>query len=129
MARFVGQTASEVFAMKVSEYHKQGLKNWVDEKPEGYERLGQEARSGVHRVSFFARIADGKLADVRFNSSRRCRKLLALADLAAEKLRGQPADDYSLEPEELLNFFAEERNKETMRARVDLILQALKKVG
>lgn len=115
--------------MKVSEYHKQGLKHWTDEKPEGYERLGREARSGIHRVGFFARIADGKLADVRFNSSRRCRKLLALADLAAEKLRGQPADSYSLDRDELLGFFAEERNKDTMNDRVDLILQALKKVG
>jgi len=115
--------------MKVSDYHKQGLKHWVDEKPEGYDLLGQEARSGVHRLSFFARTSDGKLADVRFNSSRRCRKLLALADLAAEKLRGQPADSYSLDRDELLGFFTEERNKATMNERADLILQALKKVG
>ena len=111
--------------MKVAEYHRQGLRYWVEEPPEGFAPLGREAREGGHRVAFFARVEAGRLAEVVFHSSRRCRKLLALADVAAERLRGQPAQGYSLDAEELLNFFAEERDRAKMQARVELILQAL----
>lgn len=113
--------------MKVAEYHKQGLQHRVEEAPEGYQPLGEEAREGGHRVAFFARVVDGRLADVVHTGSRRCRKLLALADLAAERLRGQPADDYALDGGDLLAFFGEERDRAKMEARVALILRALKR--
>ncbi len=111
--------------MKVAAYHQQGLHHWVSEPPEGFLPLGREAREGGHRVAFFARVAHGRLAEVVFHSSRRCRKLLALADVAAERLRGQPAQGYTLDPEALLDFFAEERDRAKMQARAHLILQAL----
>jgi hypothetical protein len=111
--------------MKVAAYHQQGLRHWVETPPEGWVPLGREAREGGHRVAFFARVADGRLAEVAFHSSRRCRKLLALADVAAERLRGQPAQGYTLDPEALLTFFAEERDRAKMQARVDLLLRAL----
>ncbi len=111
--------------MKVAEYHRQGLQHYVNAPPEGYQPLGAEARHGVHRVAFFAQVADGRLADVRFTSSKRCRKLLALADLAAERLRGQPAQGFHLEANDLLAFFAEERDQAKMAERLRLIFAAL----
>ncbi len=111
--------------MKVAEYHRMGLKHRVDAPPEGYQPLGTEAREGGHRVAFFARVEAGRLADVRFTASRRCRKLLALADVAAERLRGQPATGFSLRAEDLLALFAEEKDRAKMEARARLILRAL----
>ena len=111
--------------MKVAEYHRQGLRHWVDAAPEGFVPLGREVREGGHRVAFFARVEDGRLADVVFHASRRCRKLLALADVAAERLQGQPSEGYALDADALLAHFAEERDREKMQARVRLIFQAL----
>jgi len=111
--------------MKVAEYHRQGLRHWVDAPPEGFVPLGREVREGGHRVAFFARVEDGRLADVVFNASRRCRKLLALADVAAERLHGQPMEGYTLDADALLAHFAEERDREKMRARAQLIFEAL----
>ncbi len=112
--------------MKVADYHRQGLKHWVDAPPEGYQPLGTEAQAGGHRVAFFARVEEGRLADVVFTASRRCRKLLALADVAAKRLQGQSATGFSLRAEDLLSFFAEEKDRAKMEARVQLILQALR---
>ena len=111
--------------MKVAEYHRQGLRRYADAPPQGYHPLGTEARRGVHRVAFFAQIANGQLADVRFTSSKRCRKLLALADLAAERLQGQPAQGFHLAADDLLAFFAEERDKAKMAERLSLVFEAL----
>ncbi len=111
--------------MKVAEYHRQGLKHWVEAPPEGYRPLGAEARDGGHRVAFFARVEGDRLADVKFTASRRCRKLLALADLAAERLRGQPATGFALATDDLLAFFAEEKDRAKMEARARLVQQAL----
>ncbi len=111
--------------MKVAEYHRQGLRHYVDAPPEGYQPLGAEARQGVHRVAFFAQVAEGHLADVRFTSSKRCRKLMALADLAAERLQGQPYPGFHLDADNLLAFFGEERDKAKMAERLRLIFTAL----
>ncbi len=113
--------------MKVAEYHRQGLRHWVLEVPEGFVPLGTEARDGGHRVAFFARVEAGRLTEVVATGSRRCRKLMALADLAAERLQGQSVEDYALSLEELLDFFAEERDRAKMRARANLIMQALQR--
>ena len=111
--------------MKVAEYHRQGLKHRVEEPPEGYMPLGREVREGGHRVAFFARVENDRLADVVYTSSKRCRKLMALADLAAEHLIGQPYPDYRLEPDALLSFFGEERDRAKMQERIRLIVEAL----
>ena len=111
--------------MKVADYHRQGLRRYVDAPPEGYQPLGEEARRGVHRVAFFAQVADGQLADVRFTSSKRCRKLLALADVTAERLVGQPYPNFRLDVNGLLAFFAEERDQAKMADRASLIAEAL----
>ncbi len=111
--------------MKVAEYHRQGLRHRVDAVPEGFVPLGAEAREGAHRVAFYAQVADGRLARVVHTGSKRCRKLLALADVAAERLEGQPAQGYRLTADELLAAFAEERDRAKMRARAALVLRAL----
>ena len=112
--------------VKVAEYHRQGLKHRVETPPDGYMLLGREVREGGHRVAFFARVEDDHLADVVYTSSKRCRKLMALADLAAEYLIGQPYPGYRLDPDALLAFFGEERDRAKMQDRVRLILDALK---
>ncbi|HEY58191.1 MAG TPA: nicotinate phosphoribosyltransferase [Anaerolineae bacterium] len=111
--------------MKVAEYHRQGLRHWVNEVPEGFTPLGTEAREGGHRVAFLARVEGGRLSEVVATGSRRCRKLMALADLAAARLRGQSASGFSLSAKDLLAHFAEERDRAKMQARVALVMQAL----
>ena len=111
--------------MKVAEYHRQGVRHWVAEPPPGYVPLGAEARNKNHRVAFWGQVEAGHLRAVRFTSSRRCRKLLALADVAAERLRGQPYPGYTLDAEAVLAFFAEERDQQKMADRMALIMQAL----
>ncbi len=110
--------------MKVAEYHRQGLHWRVDTAPKDYQLLG-EARKDGHSVAFWAKVEDGRLADVRYTSSRRCRKLMALADVAAERLRGQLYPGFRLTEADLLTLFGEERDKAKMSARAQLILKAL----
>lgn len=110
--------------MKVSEYHKQGLKNFVDQKPEGYEVLGS-AKEGVHKVEFYIKTDGDKITDVKFNSSKRCKKLMAIADLVAEKLKGQNIKDIKINPQEILDFFKEEKEKDKMENRLSIILKAI----
>ena len=110
--------------MRVAEYHRQGLQRRVDAAPEGWQPLGQ-AREGGHWVAFYAQVQDGRLARVVHTGSRRCRKLLALADVAAQRLEGQPYPGYTLDPAALLAFFAEEKDRAKMQARAALVLRAL----
>ncbi len=110
--------------MKVADYHRQGLRWRVDAPPEGYRLLG-EAQEGGHKVAFFGQVEDGRLREVRYTSSRRCRKLMALADVAAARLQGQPYPGFRLALEDLLAVFAEERERGKMEARAKLILRAL----
>ncbi len=110
--------------MKVAEYHKSGLKHRVDAPPEGYVLLG-EARDGGHRVAFYGKVQEGRLERVVHTGSKRCRKLLALADVAAERLQGQPYPGYQLALEDLLAFFAGEKDRAKMEARGRLVLRAL----
>jgi len=111
--------------VKVAEYHRQGLHHRVESPPPDYTPLGQEVRESGHRVAFFARVENEHLADVVYTSSKRCRKLMALADVAAERLKGQPASGYHLDPDALVDFFREERDRAKMHARVQLIMNAL----
>ncbi|NPA06377.1 MAG: hypothetical protein GXO54_03130 [Chloroflexi bacterium] len=113
--------------MRVRDYHNDpGIRFWVPEPPQGYQPLGPEVREGGHRIAFWARVVDGHLEDVRFTASRRCRKLLALADVVAERLRGQPYRACSWDPAAVLATFADERDQGKLRARLDLIRRALR---
>ena len=112
--------------MKVSEYHKKGLKNFVDQKPEGYEILGS-AKEGIHRVEFYIRKNNGKISDAKFSSSKRCKKLMAVADHVAEKLKNQNVSSIKIDPQEILDFFKEEKEQDKMRNRLEIVLQAVKR--
>ncbi len=111
--------------MKVADYHRRGLRHRVEARPDGFVLLGQEVREGGYRVAFYAQVADGRLQRVVHTGSKRCRKLLALADVAAARLEGQPIPGYHLRAEDLLGVFAEERDQAKMRARAALVLRAL----
>jgi len=110
--------------MKVSEYHKQGLKNFVEEKPQDYQLLGS-AKEGIHRVECYIKTEGEKILDAKFNSSKRCKKLLAIADLVCEKLRGQNLKNISIDKDMILDFFKEEKDKQKMENRLDIVLKAL----
>jgi hypothetical protein len=114
--------------MRVKTYHEQGLKHRVEMPPEGYESLGAAEEKG-HRVAFFGRVEEGHLKDVVYTSSKRCKKLMALADVVADRLKGQPRQGFRVDPEEVLGVFQEERDREKMGARMALILRALELSG
>jgi len=111
--------------LKVSQFLKSGMKNFVEERPEGYEILGS-AKEGVHRVEIYIKKSQNRITDAKFNASKRCKKLLAVAELVTERLKNQEADKISINPDEILQFFAEEKEKEKMKNRLSIVLKALK---
>ncbi|WP_457641939.1 iron-sulfur cluster assembly scaffold protein [Persephonella sp.] len=110
--------------MKVSEYHKKGLKNYVEEKPEGYKVLGS-AKEGTHRIEIYIKEENGKIKDAKFSSSKRCKKLMALADVVTEKLKGQSVNSLEIDDRDLLEYFREEKEKDKMENRLNIIKKAL----
>ncbi|RLJ70637.1 hypothetical protein BCF55_0915 [Hydrogenivirga caldilitoris] len=106
--------------MKVSDYIKEGLKNFVEGEAEGKQGAYSE---GVHKVTVFVKFKDGKVVDCKFNSTKRCKKLLAITDYMCELLKetGNPPT-----VEELLSKFPEEKEKEKMENRAKIALNALK---
>jgi len=110
--------------MKVAEYLKEGLKNFSEEAPQDYQLLGK-AKEGCHRVEFFAKVKDGIVKEAVFNSSKRCKKLLALADVVAEMLKGQKVKNLKINEEKLLETFKDEKDKKKIKERIELIKTAL----
>ncbi len=110
--------------MKVADYIKNGLKNRVEEKPEGYEILG-EAKEGIHKVICFGKIKDGRIIDAKYTSSKRCKKLMAVADLVCDKIKNQIIGNISVDEDEVLSFFKEEKDKEKLKNRLGIVLKAL----
>ena len=108
--------------MKVAQYIEGGLKNLVDKKPEGYTELGK-CTSGCHSVSFFIRGTPERVEDVKFTASKRCKKLLAVADLVAEKIRER--GKVYLEEEEILKYFSEEKEQDKLKERLSIVRTAL----
>ncbi|MFN3814368.1 MAG: nicotinate phosphoribosyltransferase [Aquificaceae bacterium] len=108
--------------MKVFEYIQQtGLKNLVDQAPEGYEELGR-CQNGCHFVAFYVKMDGDKVSDIKAKVSKRCKKLMALADYMAGlmKERGLRIDE-----EEVINLFKEEREIDKIRERLNMIKEAL----
>lgn len=110
--------------MKISEYHKKGLKNFVKEKPDSYKMLGS-AKEGIHRIEIYIKEEKGKIKDAKFNSSKRCKKLTAIADLITEKIKGMSINRLKINKEEILGFFNEEKEKDKIVSRLNLIKKAL----
>ncbi len=98
-----------------------GLKNLVEQAPSGYEELGSCQR-GCHSVTFYVKMDKDKVSDVKAKVSKRCKKLMALADCVAwlMKERGLRVDE-----EEVMNFFKEEKEVDKMKERLNMIKEAL----
>ncbi len=123
-SQYKAEEVNRRIKMKVAEYHKKGLKNFVEEKPEGYKTLGS-AKEGVHRVEIYILEEDGKIKDAKFSSSKRCKKLMAIADLVTEKIKGLDTSSIGINDEEILQFFQEEREKDKMKNRLEIVKKAV----
>ena len=110
--------------MKVAEYHKQGIKNFIEKKPSDYNLLGK-ASEGIHRIEIYVKTSGNKILDAKFNSSKRCKKLLALADILVKKLKNQKSDSILISQEEVLDIFKEEKDKEKLKKRLSIIMKAI----
>ncbi|RMH80217.1 MAG: nicotinate phosphoribosyltransferase [Acidobacteria bacterium] len=108
--------------MKVSDYVDQGLKNLVEEKPQGYEELGK-CTSGCHSVAFFVKKAGDGLEDIKFKATKRCKKLLAVADYVAENIKKE--GKVSLDEKGVLEFFKEEKEQDKLKERIKIVRSAL----
>lgn len=108
--------------MRVADYLEKGLKNLVEEKPEGYEELGR-CTSGCHSVSFFVKRSGEKIEDVKFKATKRCKKLLAVADYVAEGIRRD--SKVSLDEKGILEFFGEEKEQDKLKDRIKIVKSAL----
>jgi len=106
--------------MKVAEYLKEGLRNFVEGKGEG--RSGTYSE-GCHRVTVFLKVEDGRIKECSFNATKRCKKLLAVTDYMCELVRSRGEVPSR---EEILEAFAEEKEREKMEHRVNIALSALK---
>lgn len=108
--------------MRVGEYVEKGLKNALEEKPEGYSELGK-CTSGCHSVSFFLKGSPESVEDIKFKATKRCKKLLAVADFAAERIKEK--GKVYIDEEEILGFFSEEKEKDKLRDRIQMVKKAL----
>jgi NifU-like protein involved in Fe-S cluster formation len=55
--------------VKVKDYIESGLKNFVEVVATDYKEIGK-FKSGSHVVSFYVKEENGKITDVKFNSSK-----------------------------------------------------------
>ncbi|MFN3598421.1 MAG: nicotinate phosphoribosyltransferase [Aquificaceae bacterium] len=108
--------------MRVGEYLEKGLKNSLEEKPEGYSELGR-CTSGCHSVSFFLKGSPERVEDIKFKATKRCKKLLAVADFVAERIKEK--GKVYLDEEEILKFFSEEKERDKLRDRIQIVKKAL----
>ncbi|WP_457601358.1 nicotinate phosphoribosyltransferase [Hydrogenivirga sp.] len=106
--------------MKVAEYVKKGLKNFVEAEAEGNQGSCTE---GCHRVTVFVKKENGKIVDCKFNATKRCKKLLAITDYMCELVKEKGSVPTK---EELLSMFPEEKEKDKMENRAEIALRALK---
>jgi len=91
---------------------------WRDEKEEG--KLVGEAKKGVHWVKIFEK--NGKYY---YNSSKRCKKLLAISDYVMDLINKGIKKKESIK-EKTLEFFKEEKETNKIKDRLNLVLEALK---
>ncbi|WPM31791.1 nicotinate phosphoribosyltransferase [Hydrogenobacter sp. T-2] len=108
--------------MRVVDYIKEGLKNFVEEVPEGYREIGK-CSLGCHSVRFFIKGSPERVEDIKFKATNRCKKLLAVADFVAQRIREKgkvDVDDY-----EVLSYFSEEKEKDKLKDRLNMVKTAL----
>lgn len=108
--------------MNISQYIENGLKNYVDVAPEGYRDLGK-CKKGCHILNFFLKEENGKVVDVKFTASKRCKKLLAVADYVSSLIKDK--GKIELEDKEILEIFKEEKEIDKLKDRLKLVKEAL----
>ena len=101
--------------MKVKDYIESGLKNFVEVAPSDYKEIGK-FKSGSHVVSFYIKEENDKITDVKFNSSKRCKKLLAVADYVAEIIKQKGKVE-----------FKDEKEIEKVKDRLEIVKKVLNK--
>lgn len=108
--------------MNASQYVENGLKNYVEVVPEGYRDLGK-CKRGCHSLNFFVKEENGKIVDVKFTASKRCKKLLAVADYVSSLIKEKGKIDFK--DKEVLEFFKEEKEIDKLKERLKLVKEAL----
>ncbi len=108
--------------MRVAEYIKEELKNFVEEVPEGYVEIGK-CSSGCHSVRFFIKGSPERVEDIKFKATNRCKKLLAVADFVAQRIREKGKMD--VDEYEVLSYFSEEKEKDKLKDRLKMVKSAL----
>ncbi len=109
--------------MKVADYVNEGLNNMVDEILDGY-KVG-EFKSGCHKVNMLLKVERGKIKDCKFTATKRCKKLLAVADYVCKTIMGKSAKSLSISEKEIVDFFGEEKEKDKIKNRAEIVLNAL----
>ncbi len=110
--------------MKVAEYLKEGPKNMVEEALDGYNKVG-EFKSGCHRVNIMLKVERGKVKDCKFTATKRCKKLLAVADYVCENVKGKSTKSLSISEEDIVSFFGDEKETDKIKNRAEIVLNAL----
>ena len=108
--------------MKVKDYVENGLKHFLEDVPADYKEVGK-CKSGCQSVGFYIKEEDKKITDVKFSSSKRCKKLLAVADYVAEIVKSKGKIEF--EDEEILKFFKDEKEIDKVRDRLEIVKKAL----
>ncbi len=108
--------------MNATQYLENGLKNYLDFAPEGYKDLGK-CKHGCHSLNFFIKEEDGKIVDVKFTASKRCKKLLAVADYVSSLIKEKGKIEF--DNNEVLEFFKEEKEIDKLKDRLKLVKEAL----
>lgn len=108
--------------MRVADYVSKELKNLVEDEPEGYQTLGK-CISGCHSVTFFIKGNRDAVEDIKVKATKRCKKLLAVADFVAGKIKEKGR--VYLDEEEVLNFFFEEKEQDKLKDRISIVRDAL----
>ncbi len=108
--------------MRVADYIKEELKNFVEEVPEGYVEIGK-CSSGCHSVRFFIKGSPERVEDIKFKATNRCKKLLAVADFVAQRIREKGKMD--VDEYEVLSYFSEEKEKDKLKDRLNMVKTAL----
>lgn len=108
--------------MRASDYLQKGTKNLVEQQPEGYQQLSK-VKSGCHIVEAYIKMQGDRLEDIKFKVTKRCKKLLAIADLVADKIK--QTGSLNFDQKEVLEFFKEEKETDKMIDRINLVKSAI----
>lgn len=108
--------------MKIRKNNTTTFKNFVEEKPEGYEELGKY-KEGCHSIAFFIKGNKENIEDIKFRSTKRCLTLLKIANFVSEKIKEKRK--VAINDEEVLKQFSHVKKLETVKNRLNIVKKAL----